>query len=543
MRISAGWYEDPWNQADLRWWDGQNWTDQTAATSCADAEVGACTPSVRTGIEHLIGRAGRIAIIDVETTGLYNTDRIVEIAILTLDCDGRVHDEFETLVQPLRDVGPTWMHGVDAGMVREAPTFSTVAHHVASRLDGAVVVGHNVGFDTRMIGNELSKAGIDIDWGLCLDTLRATGCKLSQACADRGIPLDNAHRAIADARATARLLFATCDRYVDACTPAIARPLHCTPLRVRAREGHIEVLPPAPYLAALARGIHTNTDVAPYVQLLDVAIADLRLSPDERNSLRDLAGELGLDDRGVARAHREFMNGLIDAALEDQIVTDAECDQLCRAAALLDVDVESVMTRIDPYRAAFDELRLVEGMTVCFTGQGEQDGCVVDRASQERMAQEHGLVVAKSVTKKGPDLVVAADGDSRSAKARRARQLGIAICTFSDFASALESGEPVTFARVASSGIADVCVTCGSSWMAPRQSVGSECADCSRSALRGSDRMNRRTSRIDKGSGDSAASVVVVLVCTDCGAEWERTRVRGRRPALCPGCVAKDKAV
>jgi DNA polymerase-3 subunit epsilon len=50
------------------------------------------------GIEHLIGKDGRIAVIDVETTGVYNTDRIVEIAVLTMDCDGRIHDEFETLV-------------------------------------------------------------------------------------------------------------------------------------------------------------------------------------------------------------------------------------------------------------------------------------------------------------------------------------------------------------------------------------------------------------------------------------------------------------
>ena len=302
------------------------------------------------------------------------------------------------------------------------------------------------------------------------------------------------------------------------------------------------MLPPAPYLAALARGVHINADVAPYVQLLDVAIADLQISPDERRALRDLAGELGLDDRGVARAHREFMNGLIDAALEDQIVTEAECDQLRRAAALLDVDIESVMTRIDRYRAAVDELQLVAGMTVCFTGQGERDGRPIDRVSQERMAEERGLVVAKSVNKKGPDLVVAADGDSRSAKARRARQLGIAICTFSDFVRALESGEPVASSRVVFSGVAVVCVTCGNSWMARRPSVGSVCVDCSRPASRDQERMICETVRVDIG-GDESAPSVIVLVCTQCGSEWERTRVRGRRPALSPACADKDRAV
>ncbi len=114
MGALAGWYDDPWNQSDLRWWDGVRWTDRTASTSRAGADGAVPVHAPRAGVEHLIGRDGRIAVIDVETTGLYNTDRVVEIAILTLDCDGRVHDEFETLVQPLRDVGPTWIHGVDA---------------------------------------------------------------------------------------------------------------------------------------------------------------------------------------------------------------------------------------------------------------------------------------------------------------------------------------------------------------------------------------------------------------------------------------------
>lgn len=532
MDAAAGWYDDPWGQADLRWWDGRQWTGQTATTTPASGDITSRVESA--GIEHLIGRAGRIAVIDVETTGVYNSDRIVEIAVLTLDCDGRVHDEFETLVQPMRDVGPTWIHGVDAGMVRGAPTFADVAHHVASRLDGAVIVGHNVKFDMRMIGNELLGAGIDIEWGAALDTLRATGCKLGQACHEHGIELDNAHRAINDARATARLLFATRDRYPEACAPAVARPLQVTPLRVYAREGHVEVLPPAPYLAALARGVRTSIDIAPYVQLLDIAMADLKLTPDERLALRDLAIELGLDDRALARAHREFLNGLIDAALEDRVVTDEEHDQLCRAAALLDVDVDTVMSRIEPFRAAVEHMTLTPGLTVCFTGQGELHGSLVDRKSQESMALQYGLLVSKSVTKKGPDLVIAADGDSRSAKARKARQQGIAICSFADFVHALETGAPLAAVRAASGGVAVVCVSCGGSWMAPRQSAGSVCVECSRSALLGG---------VEGTSTHGSIASVIMLNCADCGRDWERPRTRGRRPTVCPDCTTTAPGV
>jgi DNA polymerase III epsilon subunit-like protein len=43
--------------------------------------------------------------------------------------------------------------------------FYDVAHHVAARLDGAVVVGHNLSFDQRMLSSELAAAGILIQWG------------------------------------------------------------------------------------------------------------------------------------------------------------------------------------------------------------------------------------------------------------------------------------------------------------------------------------------------------------------------------------------
>lgn len=534
MGIAAGWYDDPWSQADLRWWDGRQWTGRTATTTHGAATTGRPANPSPPGIEHLIGRNGRIAVIDVETTGVYNSDRIVEIAILTLDCDGRVLDEFETLVQPLRDVGPTWIHGIEASMVRPAPTFAEVAHHIAARLNGAVIAGHNVRFDMRMIGTELLDAGIDIEWGTGLDTLRVTGCKLGQACEEHGIVLDDAHRAIADARATARLLFATRNQYVDRCSPATAAPLHVTPLRVHAREGRVEVLPPAPYLADLARGMHTSIDVAPYVQLLDGAMADLKLTPDEREALSALAADLGLDERAVARAHREFVNGLVDAALEDGVVTDDEHEQLCRAAALLQVDTKPVMSRIDHYRAVAGHLELKPGMTVCFTGQGRLDGENVSRAMQEQMAQKYGLIVAKSVTKKGPDIVVAADGESRSTKALRARQVGIPICSFSDFFAALNDGTAVPSARTALGGVALVCVKCGGSWMAPRQAVGSICLDCSRDDL-----LQRTTNAAERIPSAKVATAVVLLVCAECGSEWQRPRMRGRRPTACPDCAPK----
>ena len=43
-------------------------------------------------------RVERMLVIDVETTGLLNSDRIVEVAAVVLDDRGRIVDEYDTLV-------------------------------------------------------------------------------------------------------------------------------------------------------------------------------------------------------------------------------------------------------------------------------------------------------------------------------------------------------------------------------------------------------------------------------------------------------------
>ena len=161
----------------------------------------------------MLAGADRIAVIDVETTDLYNVDRVVELAIVTIDSAGVVIDEFESLINPHRDPGPNWIHGLTSTMLADAPGFDDIAAHVAARLNGAVVVGHNLRFDTRMIGNEFDRANIDVDWGIGLDTLRANGCKLDVACAEYGIVQKGAHHVLFDARAKGRLLFAVADAF------------------------------------------------------------------------------------------------------------------------------------------------------------------------------------------------------------------------------------------------------------------------------------------------------------------------------------------
>lgn len=526
----AGWYADPWENAALRWWDGSDWTEHTTGPPPYSPTPAADPPPTPGGmLGRFLTTGDRLVVIDVETTGLYNADRIVEIAAVTLDSSGAVTDEFDTLVNPGRDVGPTWIHQVTASMVRDAPSFDEVAHHVAARLDGAVCVAHNLPFDRRMIGNDLERAGIDIDWGIGLDTLRATGCKLGVACSDYGVPLDGAHRALVDARATAQLLLAVTDALDTDCTAATARPLSVTPIRVLTRDGTADAAAPAPYLAALARGVHASVDVAPYVDLLDRVIADLQLTPDERAELTDLARDLGLDEHAVRRAHKEFLNGLIDAALDDAIVTDDEYDQLCRAAALLELDQDLVARRVDDYRTSRGELELSPGLAVCFTGAAtDPAGNEIPRDELERLAAQHGLTPTRSVTAKGCGLLVAADPSTQSGKAEKARKHAIPITSVDAFLAALGSGQPLEVSRLAKAGVPLVCLDCGSSWLAPRRSSQPRCAQCKQSSTAPAN---------GRASADSAAPAYETLTCTTCSGTWERPRQRGRKPHRCPSCA------
>lgn len=131
--------------------------------------------------------ADRFVVVDTETTGLYNSDRVVEIAIYTLSLDGDLLEIFDTLVNPRRDVSASPIHGITATMVKDAPTFEEIAGDVAVRLHGACLVAHNVPFDKRMLRNEYQRIDTDLDVLASVDTYVASGCRRSMRAACTGL--------------------------------------------------------------------------------------------------------------------------------------------------------------------------------------------------------------------------------------------------------------------------------------------------------------------------------------------------------------------
>ncbi|NJP65463.1 TerD family protein [Streptomyces spiramenti] len=100
------------------------------------------------------------ALVDVETSGLVaRRDRVLSLAVITLDRDGRRTGEFATLLDPGCDPGAVEIHGLTSERLRGAPTFDLVLDRVAALLRDRVMVAHNAQFDYDFLAHEFARAG------------------------------------------------------------------------------------------------------------------------------------------------------------------------------------------------------------------------------------------------------------------------------------------------------------------------------------------------------------------------------------------------
>jgi DNA polymerase III epsilon subunit family exonuclease len=157
------------------------------------------------------------AVVDTETTGFGAHDRVIEVGVVLLDEELGRTGQWDTLINPNCDLGPTSIHHIHQGDLIGAPDFGAIAGELVEQLRGRVIVGHNVGFDARMLNQEFDRlgAGRPIHREFCLDTVRLsrtarlsdTNCyTLDHLCATLAIERTIAHAALADAEATAELL-------------------------------------------------------------------------------------------------------------------------------------------------------------------------------------------------------------------------------------------------------------------------------------------------------------------------------------------------
>lgn len=166
-----------------------------------------------------------LIFFDLETTGLdLSKDRIVEIAYTKVMPNGR--EESKTIrINPEMHISAeaTAVTGIHDEDVANCPTFKQVAAEIARDFEGCDLAGYNSNhFDIPMLGEEMLRAGIDIDLmkrrHIDVQNIFHRKEQRTLSAAYRfycGRELTDAHSANADTMATYEVLKAQLDRYPD----------------------------------------------------------------------------------------------------------------------------------------------------------------------------------------------------------------------------------------------------------------------------------------------------------------------------------------
>jgi DNA polymerase-3 subunit epsilon len=381
-----------------------------------------------------------ISVIDCETTGLGKSDRIVELAIVTLDAKTlETVDEFDTLLNPCRDVGKTSIHGITPSMVAAAPAMEEVIGAVSKRLNGSILAAHNLSFDSRMLDSECRRLRAEFEPGKGICTLRLSGEKLASAAERFGIRLAGHHRALADARACAglirrlmedepqispaRMVVSGAQNSARTLRRDITDPDQVTPLRRLTMRSCI----PSSIGACLD-----------YFDALDWVLDDGVISSDEKAFLAEIINASNLSETQIMAMHESYIQSLTQAIERDNFVTVEERLLLGRVATAL--GVQNVV--LPELTETPDAGEIRRGQRVCFTGTAvDAEGNTIERETLERLAAQAGLQPVSSVTKKSCDLLVASDSASTSGKARKARDYGVPVIDVAAFLNELGYGE------------------------------------------------------------------------------------------------------
>ncbi len=405
-----------------------------------------------------------VAVVDVETTGLHlgYHHRVVEVAVLRFAPDGRPEGALETLIDPGRDIGASEVHGVTASQLVGAPTFAEVAGDIEGLLDGAILAAHNVMFDLRFLRSEFRLLGDPLPHLDLIDTMHLprriglrTACHSLDAVAEFfDIVVDERHRHTArgDAEVCAALFWRLAELMRHDGTPLrqFCLPSGWDPPDGDCMPGH----PPTGrrhtrqhaggrhqrqfgYLARLAAEVDRLPVVTwderceTYIALLDRCLEDHLITDEERDALRDLAHMIGMTGDDVRAAHRVFVDRIVAAAWADGVVTDSEVRDLRAVGHWLGIDPAGIdrliasasADREQQVRPGVPSKSVWSGTTVCFTGTLPNR---MTRAQAWEAAESAGCVPSKSITKK-VDVLVVADPNTKSGKAKTAREYGIRI--------------------------------------------------------------------------------------------------------------------
>ena len=375
-----------------------------------------------------------IAVVDVETTGFSKHDRICEIAIINLSGDTlEPKGEFTSLVNPQRDTGPVWIHGISNEMVEQAPRFSQIQQEVAERIDGHVLVAHNLAFDQRMLKQEWSRLNGNFYPGDGICTLKMTGEKLVCAARHHKVRFDHAHSALGDAR-TAAELFAVLDSERSWSQPAIVIQ-GLPPIQLPALPREMSHPIEQSTLAGLIADVSFPSDnekILSYLDNLSDALEDLVLTHEEAFELEQVRQALELSNNEVAEAHQTYFSAIIEAANADRVIDAAEHRVLTTIATIINCDPAAIPKVSD------DSALILRETRVCATGSAHDiDGKPITREDFHARCQAKGIIHVSTVTQHC-DILVADSVNTQSVKGNRARDYGIPILSYEEFITEYE---------------------------------------------------------------------------------------------------------
>ncbi|WP_282126573.1 exonuclease domain-containing protein [Marinifilum flexuosum] len=395
----------------------------------------------------------QFAIISLETTGIspQHGDHLVELAIQTVNWNGELLDSYETLVHPGKDIEGFQIHGITDDMVKNAPSASEIVPDILSRLNGKTLVAHDFDFAIRFLEPILNGSMPKLE-GICtlkLFDLVAPDSglrRLEQLCTYYDIEFSVRHSAKSDSLATAKLFSILKNLYAqqNEIEDFVENFLHLTKIEDCPKErnifmkrkeakniANIQKNKLYDLLNRLTSSAGDSVPVRQYLNVLDRALADRILEEKEIFSLVDLATDYKLSKEQVMEIHEEYLRKLIRIYLLDEILTNAEMDDLhlvsdllCILPKELDLLIKYERTKIPITTPGVQkQLKSLTGKSVCFSGHlnCKINGQRIDRELAQQLVKERGLIV-KRVVSKNVDYLITAHAEQFSGKGRKNRK-------------------------------------------------------------------------------------------------------------------------
>ena len=431
---------------------------------------------------------GKFVVLDVETTGLDPLEnRIVEIALATVE-NGMIIESWTTRFNPEGPVGKTEIHGITEEDVKHAPIFREKSQEILNRIQDIAVVAHNSRFDLAFLRAEFDRMGTKMPWvaGICTLTIsnyyqpHLSRRRLADCCDDIGVTIENAHSAMGDAHATAKLFH----YYLIPNKRPTPRREELEKLKNPSANSS-EVNIPKTRNPVVAQRIKESQNSRPsqintnlYKELVKILAAcsfqevlekenfsgefaylekviefleDGQLNESELAELQALAGIYELTESQTQIAHSSLITALAIQALKDESISVVEREELNLIAsavglsqnALTEIIKDAKKIRLNSLSRVVlslpenwklgDPLRV--GQKVVFTGCDPEQ-----RTQLENDSKKVGVAISGKVSGKTSLLIT--DGSYDGNKARDARALGVRVVTPDEYELMLRYIQP-----------------------------------------------------------------------------------------------------